>query len=155
MSTIPSALAAINTLLEIGDGGSPEHFARIANCGDLTGPGISGNVVDVTSHSTGTPWREKVVTLLDPATVGTTLYFIPSSGGPTGTPLVIGHDGTNGLLSKFTSRVLMNCKLIFPDTASTTYLFQAYLTKFNFKEPVAGVVTADVEFTLTGEPTFA
>ncbi len=149
--SIAAAEPAINTLLKIGYG-SPEVFSVIANVGDLSGPSLSAAVVDVTSHSTGTPWREKIVTLLDGGDIQLPLFFIPSSPGNQNP---FGHDGTNGLLAVFTSRTLKNYEMVFPDQAQTTYSFQAYISKFNFKEPVAGVIAADVTFTITGEPTFA
>lgn len=145
---IASALAAINTLFKIGSQGCPQTFTTIANVGDLSGPSVSGTVVDVTSHSTGSPWREKIVTLLDGGEISLPLFFIPSSSGPDG------HNGTNGLLSVFTNRELRRYSLTFPDGAQTTYYFDAYITKFNFTEPVAGVVTANCTFTITSEPIF-
>jgi hypothetical protein len=154
MSTTPAALAAMNTRLYLGSTTSPITYGNpIANVGDLSGPSMSANVVDVTSHSNTTPWRTKQVTLLDGGDVSLPLYFIPdpTSGA--------GHDGTAGLLFIFTSRGNNNglprrYKLVFPDTAATTYYFDAHISKFSMKEPVAGVVTADVTFTVTGMPTF-
>src|SRR5271166_2024974 len=58
------AQPAINTFLQLGNGQSPETFTTVANVGTITGPGLSLNVVDVTSHSTGVPWRQKIGTLL-------------------------------------------------------------------------------------------
>lgn len=150
---IAAAQPAINTLLKISNQGSPLTFNTIANVGDLTGPSMAAAVVDVTSHSTNTPWRQKIATLIDPGSVTLPLYFVPSSPGSDGTPATPeGHNGTNGLLSVFAGRQLREYSLTFPDAAATTYYFQAYITKFNFKAPVAGVLTADVDFTLTGQP---
>jgi|SRR6185369_8462708 len=146
MSTA-AAQPAINTLLKLGNGASPEVFTTIANVGDLSGPGLQATVVDVTSHSTGVPWREKITTLLDGGDLSVPLYFIPSD------------TGHKQLLSIFTEKNgttngLRNYKLVFPDGAATTYAFSAYISKFSLKEPVAGVIEAAVTFTLTGQPTF-
>ena len=147
--SIAAAQPAINTLFKMGDGLSPQTFTLIANVGDLSGPTLSGNVVDVTSHSSLTPWREKIVTLLDGGDLTLPLFFIPSSPGPDG------HNGASGLLSVFTGRKQKRYSLTFPDVAATTYFFDADITKFTFAEPVAGVITANVSFTITGQPTFA
>jgi hypothetical protein len=77
----PQAQAAINTFLQLSDGNSPENFPNVANVGDLTGPSLAGAVVDVTSHSTGNPWRNKIVTLLDPGSITAPLFFIPNDSG--------------------------------------------------------------------------
>lgn len=150
---IAAAQPAINTLFKIGNQGSPQTFNVIANVGDLTGPTMSGNVVDVTSHSTGNPWRQKIVTLLDNGDVTLPLFFIPSSSGSDGqsnTPF--GHNGTNGLLAVFTARQLREYSITFPDAAATTWYMQGYITKFSMTAPVAGVLTSSTTFTMTTEP---
>lgn len=151
--SIAQAQPAINTLLKIANEGSPLVFNVIANVGDLTGPSMMGNVVDVTSHSTLVPWAQKIVTLLDNGDITLPCYFIPSSPGSDGVPNTPeGHNGTNGLLSVFTQRQLRQYSLTFPDAAATTYYMIGYITKFSFKAPVKGVLTADVTFTFTSEP---
>ena len=141
-----AAQAAANTLFQMGTQGCPQTFSTIANVGDLSGPSMAATVVDVTSHSTGNPWRQMIVTLLSAGEISLPLFFLPNvaSGG--------GHDGTSGLLSVFAGRQLRRFALVFPDAQATTYYFDAYVSKFNFKEPVAGVIAADVTFTITGQP---
>ncbi len=145
---MPTAAAqpAINTLFKLGTAGCPQTFSTIANVGDYTGPSMSGTIVDVTSHSTGSPWRQKIVTLLDNGDISLPLFFIPSDSG---------HDASTGLLSIFTTRALREYSITFPDPAATTWYVQGYVSKFNMKAPVAGVLTADVTFTLTAEPILA
>ncbi len=151
--SIAQALPAINTLFKIANEGSPLTFNVIANVGDLTGPTMSGAVVDVTSHSTASPWRQKIVTLLDNGDITLPLYFIPSSPGSDGTPSTPeGHNGTNGLLSVFTQRQLREYSITFPDAAATTWYFQGYITKFSMTAKVAGVLEATCTFTFTSEP---
>jgi hypothetical protein len=152
---IAAAQPAINTLFKIGNEGSPVNYNVIANVGDLSGPSISANVVDVTSHSTGSPWREKIVTLLDAGEISLPLFFVPSSPGSDGTPNTpFGHNGTNGLLSVFTQRQLRDYSITFPDAAATTWYFEGYISTFSMTAPVAGVLTANVTFVLTGDPIF-
>ena len=151
---IAQAQPAINTLIKIGNLGSPISFNTIANVGDISPLlGMKADIVDVTSHSTTVPWRQKITTLLDNGDVSFKLFFIPSSAGSDGTPNTpYGHDGTNGLLAVFTGRQLREYQLVFPDPVATTYYFQAYISKFNILAKVAGVLEADVTFTTTGQP---
>lgn len=148
MSTIPIAQPAINTLLQRGNAASPEVFTTVANVGDMSW-GLQANVVDVTSHSTGVPWHEKLTTLLDGGDVTFPLFFVPSSSGQAG------HNDTSGLMEDFTNRTIRNWKLIFPDQAATTYYFSASINKFQIESKVADVLRASVSFAVTGEPTFA
>lgn len=152
--SIAQANPAINTLLKIANEGSPLIYNVIANVGDLTGPGFMGTLVDVTSHSTSAPWVQRIVTILDNGDISLPLFFIPSSPGSDGVPNTPeGHNGTTGLLSVFTQRQLRAYSLTFPDPAATTYYFSGYVSKFSQKAPVKGVLTADVTFSMTGEPT--
>lgn len=149
MASIPAALAAINTVLAIGSQGSPQTFADIANIGDLEGPSFEAEVVDVTSHSTNNPWRQKIVTLLNGGQITLPLFFIPASTGEGG------HGAVSGLMNVFTQRQLRWYRLRFPDSAATTWYFQAYVSTFNMSAPVAGVEQAAVTFELTGAPILA
>ncbi len=149
---IAAATPAINTLLKIATAGSPQVYNVIANVGDLTGPTMNADVVDVTSHSTNSPWRQKIVCLLNPGEISLPLFFVPSSSGTNTPNTPFGHNGTNGLLSIFTSRSLESYSLTFPDAAATTYYFQGYISNFSQTAPVAGVLTANITFTFTGEP---
>lgn len=151
--SIAAAQASINTLLKIGNQGSPITFNTIANIGDINGFSLSATIVDVTSHSTNNPWRQKIPTLLDNGDLVCRMFFIPSSPGSDGTPNTpFGHNGTNGLLAVFTGRQLREYSVTFPDPAATTWYFQAYVTKFGQHATVAGVLEADTTFTSTGEP---
>jgi hypothetical protein len=148
-SGIGEAQAAINAYLAIGDGASPENYWVIANVGDESGPMMSADVVDVTSHSAPNPWSRKIVTLLNNGDLSFPLFFIPYSNGPGG------HDNAGGLLAQLTSRALCSFVLQFPNPENTQWFFVGYVSKFNMKAPVKGVLTADVTLTLTNEPTLA
>lgn len=151
--SIAQATPAINTYLKLGNEGSPMIFNTIANVGDLTGPSMSGVLVDVTSHSTGAPWVQRIVTILDNGDITIPLFFVPSSPGSDGIPNTPeGHNGTNGLLSVFTLRQLREYSVVFPDAAATTWYMQGYISKFSMKAAVKGVLTADCTFSMTGEP---
>jgi hypothetical protein len=147
MASIPIAIPAINTLLKMASAGSPSTFTTIANIGDIA-INMSGNVVDVTSHSTGSPWRQKLTTLLDAGDLPFKLFFVPQSSG------AAGHDATNGLLSIFATRELRRFSITFPDDANPYVYFDATLSRFNIVATTAGVLEANVTLTITGEPQF-
>ena len=164
-STFPIGLPAINTLLKIGNGASPEIYNTIANVGDLNGPTLSSTVVDVTSHSSAVPWREKLVTLLDAGEITLPLFYIPASTGVIGTPNTpFGHDYGDGGITQFglegvfTSRgrtavgTPYNFAIQYPDATQTTDYFTGFVSKFSKKAAVAGVEMAEVTIVLTGQP---
>lgn len=140
------AQPAINTYIKRGNAASPEVFTTVAQVRSITGPGISANVVDITTHSATDPWRTKITTLLDAGDVSFEISFIPTDAT---------HDHTSGLLLDFENRTLRNWQMVFPDSGATTWAFQAYVSKFSVTAPVDGVLTAAISLTITGKPTFA
>lgn len=127
-------------VLAIASMDSPPVYTEIANIGDITGSS-SYTVVDVSSH--GSRARRKITTLLDSGEWSTTLFFIPGAGlEPTHT------DDTNGLQAIYERGDLRAFALYYNDDLGTAKFFNAYISKFAEKAPVAGVLTADVTFTV-------
>ncbi len=138
------AIHGHGTLLQIGDGASPENFTTIAEVTDINGPNISVDTVDVTSHSSPGAYKEYIVSLIEPGEVRFTVNFIPTDAT---------HGLTSGLLKDLQDRTLRNFQLVFPDATSTTYAFSAYVTGFQIKEPTTDVLGADVTLKITGQIT--
>lgn len=146
MSTTPIAIPAINTLLQYGNGASPEVWTTIANIGDLAGPTMDSTVVDVTSQSTGDYFRRKIQTLLDSGEISAPLYFVPNDAGHQALlEIFLGRSGNNGQPGYW--------RVLWPVAAgSVPWIFQGWLTKFSLKAPVAGVIEAAITITFTGAP---
>lgn len=137
------ALSSFGARLQMGDGGIPETFQTIAEVLDISGPALSLDTEDATSHDSPGGWEEVVPTILRSGEVTFTIQYDPSD--PT-------HNATTGLLSQLRNRALRNFKLVFPDPARTTWRFSAYVTGFQPSAPVAGKLTADVTLKVTGQP---
>lgn len=140
MSSTAIALPSINTLLGRGDGGSPETFPTVANVSSINGLSLSAKVDDVTSHSTGVPWRQKIATLLDAGDLTVDVFFVP------------GASNHRALLSDFTLRITRDWRITFPDVGGTFFQCQMFISKLSFKAPVDGVLTASMTLTATGDP---
>lgn len=141
MGSTPIALPAINTFLYLGSTASPPVYGSpVANVGDYTGPGMSKTVVDVTSHSNPNPWRQKITTLIDAGDLALPMYFIPSDSNMQALMEVFATNGQAGIRW---------FKLAFSD-GETDWFFQASISKWMLKAPVAHVITVDVTFSLTG-----
>lgn len=134
---------AYGTILKRGDGGGPEVFATIAQVTNITGPGLSADVVDVTAHDSPSGFREFVATLVDSGEVSFELVFDPD------------HATHIALRTDETSRLLRNFQLIFPDATNTQWDFAAFVTNFEPSAPVDGALTASLTVKLTGVPTLA
>jgi len=139
-----NAIGSHGTMLKIGDGGSPETFATIAEVLDINGPNMTADTEEVTSQSS--TWKEYIATVLDAGEVTFDLNFVPTDAT---------HSYSAGLLKDFTSRTLRNFQLVFPDSGSTTWTFAAYVTAFQPSAPVNGKLGASVTLKISGQPTLA
>jgi hypothetical protein len=149
MAQIPAGYAAINTYLQLGSVTSPEVYTTVANVGSLTVLNMDAKVVDVTSHSIAVPWTQTIPTLLTAGEVTFDLYFAPND-----TTQPAGHQQ---LLLNFTGRVTSYWQVLFPVPNvgnPTNWNFVGYISKFQTKAEVAGVITASVTITVTGAPVF-
>jgi Lambda phage tail tube protein, TTP len=149
MST-PQALGAQNTLLQYQNGASPAAFVTLANVSSIKGPMSSVKMDDVTSHSTGIPWRQWQPTLLDGGDVTFDMFFIPADAGHQTFQEIYVNRGVAGA-----SGTPVNWKIIFPDTAATTWEFQGFVSKMDFTMAVDGVVKSACAIRITGKPSFA
>jgi hypothetical protein len=139
------AISSHGTLLQIGDGGSPETFTTIAEVGDISGPSFSVDVEEVTSHDSA-GWREYVPTLVDAEELEFTINLI--LGHPT-------HGPSSGLYQKLTARARNNYRLVFPTTPAQTCTFPATVVGFELEAPVAGVLRANVTLRVVGAPVWS
>lgn len=139
-STKANALPAEPCVLAIASLDSPPTYTDIANLGDIAGSS-SYTVQDVSAH--GSRARRKITTLLDSGDFSTTVWFIPKKDQePTHT------DDTNGLQAIYERGDLRSYALFYRDDAGTARFFNAYISKMAEKEPVAGVVSTDLTFTI-------
>jgi predicted secreted protein len=136
--------SAFGTLLQIDDGmGS---FTTIGQVVNITGPGLSQDRIDVTTHSSPGGWREKVGGILDGGEVTFEINYDPADAT---------HNATTGLIDDLQNRILRNFKLVFPDTANTEWLFSALVGEFEPAAPHDGKLTGSVTLDISGPPTLA
>ena len=140
------AISSFGTKLRIGDGATPENFVDIAEVLDITGPSLSLDTEDATSHGSTGGWEEVVGTILRSGDVTFDLNFIPTEGT---------HNHATGLLRDMANRTKRNFEYVFTDPVSTKWSFTALVTAFGPSAPVTGKLTASVTLKLTGQPTLA
>ena len=143
---VTQAISSFGIAFKIGDGGGPESFTTVAEVLDFNGPGLQGRTTEVTSHDAQNAWAEFVGTIKDGGEITFTVNFVPAHGT---------HNPTSGLLDDLQTQVLRNFQVVFPDTATTTWLLSGVVTGFTPVAPVDGALTADVSVKISGEPTLA
>jgi predicted secreted protein len=140
------AIPAFGTLIKIGDGGGPENFTTIAELMDIKGPKFKMDTEDVTNHLSAGSWEEVVGTILRSGEVTFDVNFVPQNAT---------HSYSSGLLRDMVNKTKRNFKLVFPDTAVTTWAFTALITGFEPEMPVKGKLKASITLKVTGQPTLA
>jgi len=129
-------MAAFGTLLKRG-------LVTVAYVQSITGPGLSLDTEDVTTHDSTGAWEEHVGTVLRSGEISLDIEFDPSNATQNNT--------ASGLLADMFSRVAAEYSITFPD--ATVWSFSAFVTGFEPSAPHDGALTASVKMKLTGQPT--
>lgn len=130
------------TLLQMGDGGTPEVFTTIANVQDFDAPGIEQTPDDVTSHDGG-GWEHSLPIVLRGGEISLELAFLPTNAT---------HSYTMGLLKAAYDKTKSHFRVIYPDTGSTMWECWAYVVKVRPKAKIKGSLRAAVTLRATGAP---
>lgn len=117
-------------------------LTSIAQVSDISGPGMSADTEDVTTHDQATAWEENVVTILRSGEVSLSIVYDPNAAT---------HAATSGLLAKLQNKTPTQFRVVFPGPYNWT--FDGYASGFEPSAPVDGSLTADVTVKITGQPT--
>lgn len=137
-------IRAQGTLLKMGDGGGTEVFTTIAEVKNISGPSMSRDTFDLTTHSSTGSWREFGTGLKDAGEVSFDINYVPTNAT---------HRLSTGVLGDFNSGVRRNYQLVFPNAGATTWSFSGFVTSFETSAPVDDLLGASITIKLTGAPT--
>ena len=119
--------------------GTGTVYAQVTN---ISGPSLSLDTVDVTSHDSTSAWEEVVATILRSGEITLDIVYDPANAT---------HKyATGGLLYDLVARTAITFTLIFSDAATTEWTFSGYVTAFEPSAPVDGALTASVTIKPTG-----
>jgi predicted secreted protein len=118
----------------------------IKELGDISGPDITRGTIDSTTHDSTGGWQEWVLGKLSAGKVTFKINWLPTDAT---------HSYGAGLLNDIVDGTLQDFDIVYTDTGTTTATFTAYVTGFKIAAPVEGMLTADVELTVTGAVSFA
>lgn len=130
------AVSSHGTFLKVGDGAEPEVFTTIAEVKDISGPAMTLNMEDATSHDSG-GWREEIATLLEAGDISFDVNYYA--------------DETQTLLETAQyARERLNFEMVLPLATPVTKTFSGYVTSFENSAPVEGILTASVTIRVSG-----
>ena len=111
----------------------------VAQVKSISGPGLSLDTEDVTTHDQTTAWEEQVGTILRSGEVTLDLVFDP------------GETTHAAALALLVGRDYESFELWFPDDGNTAWTFNAFVTGFEPDASVDGALNASMTIKLTGE----
>jgi predicted secreted protein len=122
-----------------------ETLAAVAYIQSLSGPGLSLDTEDVTTHDSTSAWEEVVATILRSGELSLDIVYDPNANS---------HDGTDGgLVEMLANGNPVGFSIVFP--GAVTWSFAACVTGFEPSSPHDGALTAAVKLKLTGVPILA
>jgi predicted secreted protein len=117
----------------------------IVNVQSISGPGLTLDTEDVTTHDSTGAWEEVVGTILRSGEVSFDIVYDPAAATH--------KNAAGGLLYNLASRASVHYHLTFPSTVPAIWAFDALVTGFEPSAPHDGALTASVTMKLTGAPT--
>lgn len=131
---------AYGTVFQIDNAG----YVTVAQVRSVSGPSMSLDTVDVTTHDSSAGWREFVATLIDAGEISLELVWDPDLA----THIQLRTD----LTARTDSRLF---KVIFPDATSTEWIIPGIVTSYEPNAPVDGELSATITIKADGAPTLA
>jgi hypothetical protein len=127
------------TQLKMGDGATPEVFTLVPHAGDIDGPEIGNEKLDVTTHDSPDRSQEFIAGDKTAPQVTFSINWDPAD---------VTHQD---LMALADSGELCNFQEIFTDADEETWQFAAMVSKFHPKAPVKGVLQVEVALEVSGE----
>ncbi|MFB6517439.1 phage tail tube protein [Streptomyces sp. NPDC056401] len=136
-----AGLDGFGTQFKRGDGAGAEVFSALADVTNVSGPGLSRETIDVTSHGSPDAWMEFIGGLKDGGEVSIDVNYDPAN-----------HDD---LIDDFDDDAPRNYQIVFPDQDTTTWAFKAVMTGFEPEAPYDDKLSATLTFKVSGKPTIS
>ena len=117
--------------------------AAVAGITNITGPGLSVDLVDVTTHDQSTAFEEAVASILRSGEVTLDIVYDPADSSH--------YASAGGVIYRLENKQFSWFNIIF--TGAFDWKFSGYIARFEPGSPVGGYLSASVSLKITGEPT--
>jgi predicted secreted protein len=133
-----AATKAQGTLLQVQIGTA---YTTINEVLSITGPTLTSDLIEVTSHSSTGAYKEYILGGKDGGEVSFDVNYLPAD--------------STGLLSMYDGQTIEDFKLIFTDTGTTEWTFQGIVQDFQISAEIGSQLTASCTIKVSGQPTLA
>ena len=117
--------------------------SAISELTSISGPTISLDVLDVTSHDSADQFREFVAGLADGGEISVEGNFIDAAQANILLALLVSRDVTTG------------ATIVFPNTEASTWTFDCFVTGYESSEPFDDKLSFTATLKITGKPVMA
>ena len=131
-----SAKAGVGTQFRRWNAGA---WATVAEINSITGPGMTRDVIDVTSLDSTSGYREFITGFRNAGTISLSMNFT--------------RDTYEIMKDDFESDTAVNYEIVLPDTATTTLEFEGLVTECPLTVPPDDKITVDVTIQISGAVT--
>lgn len=132
-----NAVAGVGTVVRKWDGAS--SWDNIAEVTNIAGPGMTREMIDVTSLDSTGGYREFIAGFRDAGTVVLSMNYTRA--------------GLDIFKADFESNVPQNYEIVLPDDDATSLEFEGLVQEFPFTIPTDSQITMEVTIKVTGEVT--
>jgi len=140
---------AYGSKFQLGNDGTVETFATVAQVIDIGGPSMTRDVIEVSNQDSVNGFREFIPGWRNGGEISVTANWIPASST---------QDGSVGILSKFLDDDVHNYKIITPSdgsdgTAGVTVTFSGIIVNFGLNLPLNEQAKVDFGIQITSNIT--
>ena len=132
------AISGVGTVIQKWDGSS--SWDPIAEVTNISGPGMTRDLIEVTSLDSVGGYREFIAGFRDAGTVVLSMNYTRA--------------GLNVFVADFENDVAQNYEIILPDEFNTSIEFEGLVQEMPLTIPTDSQITMEVTIKLTGKPTF-
>ncbi len=132
-----NAIAGVGTIIQKWDGASA--WVAIAEVTNIAGPGLTRDLIEVTSLDSTGGWREFIAGFRDGGTVVLSMNYTRA--------------GLDMFFGDFEDDAPQSYEIVLPDTDATSLEFEGLVQEFPLTIPTDSQITMEVTIKVTGQPT--
>lgn len=136
------AFWAFGSVVQLGDGATPENFVSIAEVTELPFLKMSKDSIETTNHSSPSGFRERIPGMKDAGSVDIKANWLPNNAT---------QDGSTGVLAAFEDDLNHNWKIIAPGGVATAS-FAGHVTDWQADLPMEEQGQLSFSIQLSGKP---
>lgn len=140
------AIKSQGTLLQVGDGASPEVFTTVAEVNDINNTGHTVREIEVTNHDSTGSYSEYIATGLEAGQWNFNINYVPANATH--------KNASRGLFALLQGQAAVNMRVQWPDSPTSSTTFSGLVTQIDRSAPARnGVLTANCTIRVVGQPT--